>query len=163
MMIVIGASAKTKKEVVAYFSATGTTEAVAKQLAKTANADIYAITPAKAYTAADLDWHNKQSRSSVEMANPKSRPALKSKKSLALYDVVYLGFPIWWGVAPRIINTFVEQANLKGKTVVVVITSGGSTVDKAVNELKASYPAVKWQNGYSLNNASKAELKKVVR
>lgn len=163
MLLVLGVSAQKKKAIVAYFSATGTTEAVAKQLAKEAKAEIYAITPAKAYTSADLDWHNKQSRSSVEMANENSRPALKAKKNLAKYDVIYIGFPIWWGVAPRIVNTFIEQANLKGKTVVPFATSGSSTIDKAVSALKASYPNVKWQNGYLLNKPTNADIKKVVK
>ena len=144
-------SAQTKKTVVAYFSATGTTEAVAKQLAKDNKADLYAIEPAEKYTAADLDWHDKKSRSSVEMNDKNARPALKSKKSLAEYEVIYIGYPIWWGVAPRIINTFIEQAELDGKTVIPFATSGGSGVEKSVTELKASYPNVKWQKGMLKN------------
>ena len=144
-------SAQTKKTVVAYFSATGTTEAVAKQLAKDNKADLYAIEPAEKYTAADLDWHDKKSRSSVEMNEKNARPALKSKKSLAEYEVIYIGYPIWWGVAPRIINTFIEQAELDGKTVIPFATSGGSGVEKSVTELKASYPNAKWQKGLLKN------------
>ena len=151
MLLVLGVSAQKKKVIVAYFSATGTTETVAKQLAKEGRAELYAISPVKAYTSGDLDWHNKQSRSSVEMANEKSRPALKGKKDLSKYDVIYIGFPIWWGVAPRIINTFIEQANLKGKTVIPFATSGSSTIDKAVTALKTSYPNVKWQKGMLKN------------
>lgn len=146
-MAVLGLSAQTKKAVVAYFSATGTTEAVAKQLAKEKNAVLYAIEPAKKYTAADLDWRDKQSRSSVEMNDKKARPTLKSKKSLAEYDVIYLGYPIWWDKAPRIINTFIEQAELDGKTVIPFATSGGSGIENSVLELKAIYPKVKWQKG----------------
>ena len=140
-------SAQTKKTVVAYFSATGTTETVAKQLAKDNKADLYAIEPAEKYSAADLDWHDKKSRSSVEMNDKNARPAVKSKKSLAEYEVIYIGYPIWWGVAPRIINTFIEQAELDGKTVIPFATSGGSGVEKSVTELKATYPNVKWQKG----------------
>lgn len=151
IMTTLGLSAQTKKTVVAYFSATGTTEAVAKQLAKEKKAALYAIEPAKKYTAADLDWRDRQSRSSVEMNNKNARPALKSKKSLAEYDVIYLGYPIWWGVAPRIINTFIEQAKLEGKTVIPFATSGGSGVEKSVSELKAAYPNVKWQKGMLKN------------
>ena len=162
VLITLGASAQ-KKAIVAYFSATGTTKAVAKQLAQEAKAELYEITPAKAYTSTELDWHNKKSRSSIEMADPKSRPAMKGKKSLASYDVIYLGFPIWWGVAPRIINTFIEQANLTGKTVVPFVTSGSSPVDKAEADLKATYPNIKWQKGHRLNNATKAQLKKIVK
>ncbi len=150
-MTTLGLSAQTKKTVVAYFSATGTTEAVAKQLAKELKADLYAIEPAEKYTAADLDWHDKKSRSSVEMNDKKARPALKSKKSLAEYDVIYIGYPIWWGVAPRIINTFIEQAELDGKTVFPFATSGSSGVEKSVTEFKADYPNVKWQKGMLKN------------
>ena len=163
MLLVLGVSAQKKKAIVAYFSVTGTTEAVAKQLAKEEKAELYAITPAKAYTSTDLDWHNKQSRSSVEMANEKSRPALKGKKDLSKYNVIYIGFPIWWGVAPRIVNTFIEQANLKGKTVIPFATSGSSTIDKAVSALKASYTNVKWQKGFLLNKPTNADIKKIVK
>lgn len=144
-------SAQTKKTVVTYFSATGTTETVAKQLAKDNKADLYAIEPAEKYTAADLDWHDKKSRSSVEMNDKNARPALKSKKSLAKYDVIYIGYPIWWGVAPRIINTFIEQAELDGKTVIPFATSGGSGIEKSVSEFKTAYPKVKWQKGMLKN------------
>ncbi|MCQ2259721.1 MAG: flavodoxin [Bacteroidaceae bacterium] len=150
-MTVLGLSAQTKKTVVTYFSATGTTEAVAKQLAKGNKADLYAIEPAEKYTAADLDWHDKKSRSSVEMNDKNARPALKSKKSLAKYDVIYIGYPIWWGVAPRIINTFIEQAELDGKTVIPFATSGGSGIEKSVSEFRTAYPNVKWQKGMLKN------------
>lgn len=150
-MTALSLSAQTKKVVVAYFSATGTTEAVAKQLAKEQKADLYAIEPAEKYTAADLNWHDKKSRSSVEMNDKKARPALKSKKSLAGYDVIYLGYPIWWGVAPRIINTFIEQADLEGKTVIPFATSGSSGIEQSVSELKTTYPSVKWQKGMLKN------------
>lgn len=150
-MTALNLSAQTTKTIVAYFSASGITAAAAKDLAKEKNADLYAIEPAQEYTAADLDWRNKQSRSSVEMNDPKSRPALKSQKSLADYDVIYLGYPIWWGMAPRIINTFIEQAELNGKTVIPFATSGGSGVEPSVSALKASYPNVKWQKGILMN------------
>ena len=150
-MTALNLSAQTTKTIVAYFSASGVTAAAAKELAKEKNADLYAIEPAQKYTSADLDWRNKQSRSSVEMNDPKSRPALKSQKSLADYDVIYLGYPIWWGVAPRIINTFIEQAELDGKTVIPFATSGGSGVEPSVSALKASYPKVKWQKGILMN------------
>ena len=150
-MTVLGLSAQTKKAVVAYFSVTGTTEAVAKQLAKEKKAVLYAIEPAEEYTAADLDWRDKQSRSSVEMNDKNARPALKSKASLAEYDVIYLGYPIWWGVAPRIINTFIEQAKLDGNTVIPFATSGGSGIEQSVSMLKATYPKVRWQKGMLKN------------
>ena len=150
-MTALNLSAQTTKTIVAYFSASGVTEAAAKALAKEKNADLYSIEPAQKYTSADLNWRNKQSRSSVEMNDSKSRPALKSQKSLADYDVIYLGYPIWWGVAPRIINTFIEQAELDGKTVIPFATSGGSGVEPSVSALKASYPKVKWQKGILMN------------
>lgn len=150
-MTALNLSAQTTKTVVAYFSASGVTATAAKELAKEKNADLYSIEPAQKYTAADLDWRNKQSRSSVEMNDPKSRPALKSQKSLADYDVIYLGYPIWWGVAPHIINTFIEQAELDGKTVIPFATSGGSGVEASVSALKTSYPKVKWQKGILMN------------
>ncbi|MCQ2300559.1 MAG: flavodoxin [Bacteroidales bacterium] len=150
-MTALNLSAQTTKTIVAYFSASGVTATAAKELAKEKHAELYSIEPAQKYTAADLDWRNKQSRSSVEMNDPKSRPALKSQKSLADYDVIYLGYPIWWGVAPRIINTFIEQAELDGKTVIPFATSGGSGVEPSVSALKASYPKVKWQKGILMN------------
>ena len=150
-MTIVIMSAQTKKTVVTYFSATGTTEAVAKQLAIDNKADLYAIEPAEKYTAADLNWHDKKSRSSVEMNDKNARPALKSKKSLVKYDVIYIGYPIWWGVAPRIINTFIEQAELEGKTVIPFATSGGSGIEKSVSEFKTAYPNVKWQKGMLKN------------
>lgn len=151
IMATLDSSAKTKKTVVAYFSATGTTEAVAKQLAKQHNAELYAIEPAVKYTAADLDWRDRKSRSSVEMISKATRPALKEGKSLAEFDVIYLGYPIWWSVAPRIINTFIEQAHMEGKTVIPFATSGSSTIEQSVEELKATYPNIKWQPGMLKN------------
>lgn len=146
-----GAAAQSQKTVVAYFSATGTTKAVAEKLAKENKADLYRIEPKDVYTEADLDWRDKQSRSSLEMKDKKSRPELKKSKSLAAYDVIYIGYPIWWNLAPRVINTFIEQASLEGKTVIPFATSGGSTIDNSVKVLKSTYPAVKWQDGLLLN------------
>lgn len=133
------------KTLVAYFSATGTTAHAAQQIAKETGGELYEITPAQPYTAADLDWNDKQSRSSVEMNDPKSRPALKAKKAdIGSYDTVYLGYPIWWGVAPRIINTFIESHDLRGKRVLPFATSGGSGIERSVEELKAAYPDIVW-------------------
>lgn len=147
----LGAGAKTQKTVVAYFSATGTTKAVAEKLAKEYKADLFRIEPKDAYTDADLDWRDKQSRSSLEMKDKKSRPELKKSKSLASYDVIYIGYPIWWNLAPRVINTFIEQASLEGKTVIPFATSGGSTIENSVKVLNSTYPAVNWQAGMLLN------------
>lgn len=118
-----------KHILVAYFSATGTTARAAEKLANVTGGELYAITPAESYTSADLDWHDKQSRSSVEMNDPKSRPAIKGKKeNIADYDVIFIGYPIWWDLAPRVIDTFIESYDLKGKTVIPFATSGGSTL-----------------------------------
>ncbi len=147
----------------AYFSATGTTKEAATQLAKAANADLYEIVPEKPYTSADLDWNDDNSRSSVEMKNPKSRPAIKGKvENLWQYDTVYVGFPIWWYTAPTIINTFVESNDLKGKTVITFATSGGSTVTKATKDLKAAYPGINWKEGSLLNGRTLQEAKALV-
>ena len=148
-----------KKVLVVYFSATGTTRQVAKQIAKTADADICEITPAKPYTNADLDWTNKQSRSSVEMNNPKARPELKALSvDVSKYDYIFLGYPIWWDLAPRTVNTFIETANLTGKTVIPFATSGSSTIANSVAVLKKSYPKIKWQTGKLLNHVSEKEI-----
>ena len=130
------------KTLVAYFSASGTTAKVAEMLAKAANADIYEIKPAVPYTRADLDWMNKKSRSSVEMSDKSSRPKLADKSAdIAGYDTVLLGFPIWWYVAPTIINTFLESYDFSGKKIVLFATSGGSGFGKTVEGLKGSVSA----------------------
>ena len=130
------------KTLVAYFSASGTTAKVAEALAKAANADIYEIKPAVSYTRADLDWMNKKSRSSVEMSDKSSRPELADKSAdIANYDTILLGFPIWWYVAPTIINTFLESYDFSGKKIVLFATSGGSGFGKTVEGLKGSASA----------------------
>ena len=164
MLITLGISAQQKKALVAYFSATGTTKAVAQQIASAAKADIYAISPAKAYTAADLDWHNKQSRSSVEMGNKKSRPQMAGNvKNIGQYTTIYLGFPIWWGVCPRIINTFIEANNLKGKTIIPFATSGSSAISGAIKDLRVTYPSLTIKDGKLLNRATKADIQKFIK
>jgi flavodoxin len=148
-----------KKVLVAYFSATGTTKAVAQQLAKVADADLHEITPEQRYTDADLDWQDKQSRSSVEMKDKKSRPAIKGKlENMDDYEVVFVGFPIWWYTCPTIINTFMEAYDFQGKTVIPFATSGGSTIEKACEDLKATYPDINWKEGKLLNRVSKKDL-----
>ena len=154
---------KEMKTLVAYFSASGVTKGVAQKLAEVAGADLHEITPEKRYTDADLDWHNKQSRSSVEMADKNSRPAITDKlENMADYDVIYVGFPIWWYTAPTIINTFMESYDFKGKTVIPFATSGGSSIDQACKDLKAIYPDVNWKDGKLLNNATATDLQKWV-
>ncbi len=154
---------KEMKTLVAYFSASGVTKGVAQKLAEVAGADLHEITPEKRYTDADLDWHNKQSRSSLEMADKNSRPAITDKlENMADYDVIYVGFPIWWYTAPTIINTFMESYDFKGKTVIPFATSGGSTIEQACKDLKAIYPDVNWKDGKLLNNATATDLQKWV-
>ncbi len=151
------------KTLVTYFSASGTTAKVAEALAKAANADIYEINPAVPYTRADLDWTNKKSRSSVEMSDKSSRPELAGKSAdIANYDTVLLGFPIWWYVAPTIINTFLESYDFSGKKIVLFATSGGSGFGKTVEGLKGSVSAgVQIIEGKILNGKpSESELKK---
>ena len=153
-----------KTTLVAYFSATGTTAEAAKHLAKAADADIYEIVPEKKYTAADLDWHDKQSLSSIEMKDKTSRPAITGKISnLAQYKVIYLGFPIWWYTAPTIINTFIEKNNIQDKTIIVFATSGGSTTDKATKDLQSAYPKNKWKDAGLLNNATLKKAQELVK
>lgn len=129
------------KKLVAYFSASGVTAKVANALAEAVGSTLHEIKPEVPYTAADLDWMNKQSRSSVEMSDKSSRPAIKDKlDDMADYDVIYLGFPIWWYVAPTIINTFLESYDMSGKTIILFATSGGSGFGKTVEALKCSCP-----------------------
>ncbi|WP_165156864.1 flavodoxin [Parabacteroides sp. ZJ-118] len=148
------------KILVAYFSATGTTARAAKKLADVTGGELYAITPAQPYTSADLDWHDEQSRSSVEMNDSKARPALKGRKeNIADYDVVFIGYPIWWNLAPRIINTFIESHDLKGKTVTPFATSGGSTLAESATSLKKTYPALNWKEGRLLNHTDEQSIR----
>ena len=150
-----------KRVLVAYFSATGTTARAAEKLAGITGGECYAITPAQPYTDADLDWHDKRSRSSVEMSDPKSRPALAGKKlDAADYAVIFIGYPIWWDLAPRVINTFIENHDLKGKTIVPFATSGGSGIDHSVKSLKAEYPELNWGEGKLLNNLGEASIRR---
>ena len=127
------------KILIAYFSASGVTERVAKVLADEAKADLYSIRPAEPYTEADLNWQDKNSRSSKEMRDKDFRPALADKHAnIQDYDTVFLGFPIWWYVAPTIINTFLESYDFSGKTIILFATSGGSGFGETVQALKHS-------------------------
>ena len=149
------------KKLIAYFSAGGTTAAVAKNLAKAAGADLYEIRPETPYTSADLNWQNKNSRSSVEMRDKNSRPALADADARIVdYDTVFIGFPIWWYVAPTIINSFLEQYDFTGKKIVLFATSGGSGFGKAVAGLQPSAPGATIVEGAVLNGRpSEAQLK----
>ena len=127
------------RKLVAYFSASGVTAKVAELVADAAGADVYQIQPEVAYTQADLNWMDKNSRSSVEMNNKMIRPAIMNTDAkIENYDVVFIGFPIWWYVAPTIINTFLEKYDFSGKKIILFATSGGSGFGKTVDELKVS-------------------------
>ena len=155
---------KDMKTLVAYFSASGVTRGVAQQLAEVASADLHEIKPEKPYTDADLDWTDKQSRSTLEMKDKNSRPAITDKlTNMPDYEVVYVGFPIWWYTCPTIINTFMEAYDFKGKTVIPFATSGGSGISKACDDLKKAYPEVNWKEGKLLNHASKESLEAWVK
>lgn len=141
------------KALVAYFSATGVTAAVAKNLAEAAGADLYEIRPQVPYTHEDLNWQNKKSRSSVEMSDRSSRPALADKDAaIADYDTIFLGFPMWWYVAPTIVNSFLESYDFFDKTIVLFATSGGSGLGDTAKHLKPSVsPTTKIIEGKVLN------------
>lgn len=149
------------KKLVAYFSASGTTKKVAQRLAEVAQADLFEITPKQPYTSADLNWMDKKSRTSLEMADKTSRPEIVSKSlDTGKYDVIFLGFPIWWYVAPTIINTFLESFDFSGKTIILFATSGGSGFGQTVKFLKPSAPKTTIKEGKLLNgNPSEAQLK----
>ncbi len=146
---------------VAYFSATDTTAKAAKALAKAVGGDLYEIKPAVPYTSADLDWTNKSSRSSLEMKDANSRPALADTNApVARHDVIFLGFPVWWYVAPTILNTFLEAYDFRGKTIVLFATSGSSGLGKSAAGLRPSAPGAKIVDGRMLNGSlNEAELK----
>lgn len=136
------------KKLVAYFSASGVTAKVAEKLSEAIGADLYAIEPEVPYTKADLDWMDKKSRSTIEMNNPASRPAIAGKRdNMNDYDTVFVGFPIWWYVAPTIINTFLESYDLTGKTIIPFATSGGSDMGKTNEKLLPSCKGAKLLNG----------------
>lgn len=150
-----------RKILVAYFSASGVTAEAARRLSKAAGADLYEIKPEIPYSSADLDWMNKKSRSSVEMNDPVCRPAIADKKeSMEQYDIVFVGFPIWWYVAPTIINTFLESYDFSGKTIIPFATSGGSGMGKTNEKLASSCQGAALLEGKLLNGLqSDDELK----
>lgn len=148
------------KKLVAYFSASGVTKSTAETLAKEIGADLFEIEPKETYTKADLDWTNSSSRSTVEMKNKSFRPEMVKKTlDLSEYDTIFVGFPIWWYVAPTIINTFGESYNFSGKTIVPFATSGGSGMGKTTEELIPSFKGAKVVEGKVVNRMSSAELK----
>lgn len=136
------------KTLVAYFSASGITRRAAKEIAETVGADLFEIHPKQPYTASDLDWTDKKSRSTKEMNDPACRPEIEGQVSgMEQYDTVFLGFPIWWYVEPRIIDTFLESYDFSGKTVIPFATSGGSKIDGAQKSLREHCPKAEWKEG----------------
>lgn len=147
------------KKLVAYFSASKVTEKVANKIAEAAGADIYEIKPEIPYTTADLNWMDKKSRSSVEMSDKTIRPAIADKDAnVEAYDEIILGFPIWWYVAPTIVNTFLEKHDFSDKKIILFATSGGSGFGNTIRELKPSAPKSIMKEGKILNNATKQEI-----
>lgn len=147
------------KFLVAYFSATGTTAKAARLLSEPLGADLFEIVPAQPYTKKDLNWLNPKSRSTLEMKNPASRPEIaKLPENIADYAIIFIGFPIWWYVAPTIINTFLEGLDLSGKTIIPFATSGGSGMGKTNERLAPSCPNSKLLDGMLLNRANEKKV-----
>ena len=152
------------KILVAYFSAGGTTRKVAEMIAETAEADLHEIVPKQPYSKADLNWMDKKSRSSVEMSDKKSRPEIiDTDVSINMYDEIILGFPIWWYVAPTIINTFLESFDFTGKRIILFATSGGSGFGNTVRELQLSAPDAVIVEGQVFGRAAKQEIEEWVK
>ena len=152
------------KKLVAYFSASGTTRKVAEMIAETAKADLYEIVPKQPYSKADLNWMDKKSRSSVEMSDKKFRPEITDADAqIDKYDEIILGFPIWWYVAPTIINTFLESYDFTGKKIVLFATSGGSGFGNTVSELKPSAPDAVIVEGKVFNKITNQEIAEWVK
>ena len=135
------------KTLVTYFSASGVTKRVAEKVANALDADIFEIAPETPYTAADLDYMDKTSRSTIEMNDKSFRPPIKETIDVSEYDTILIGFPVWWYTAPSIINTFIESVDLSGKTIKVFCTSGGSGIDKCVKDLASAYPELDFARG----------------
>lgn len=150
------------KILVAVYSAGGVTKAVGKEIARVAGGDFFEITPKELYTSADLNWMDKQSRSSVEMRDPSARPEiLNTVANMEAYDTVIVGFPIWWGIAPRIIETFLESYDFDGKTILPFCTSGGSGVGRSDTELHKNVRGnIKWGKGVKINRPNEKEIQK---
>lgn len=147
------------KKLVVYFSASGTTKRIAEIVAESAGADVCEITPVVPYTQDDLNWMNKKSRSSVEMSNKKLRPEIVDTDiDMSVYDEIILGFPIWWYVAPTIVNTFLEAHDFSGKKIILFATSGGSGFGNTVKELQPSAPDAEIVEGKILNSISKQQI-----
>lgn len=143
------------KTLVAYFSASGVTARVAKEVADAAGVDLYEIRPAQPYSPGDLDWMDKKSRSTLEMNDPACRPAIDGQvNGMDQYDTILIGFPIWWYVEPRIVDTFLDSYDFSGKTLIPFATSGGSGISKAQKSLQEHCPAANWKQGQLLNGSN---------
>lgn len=159
-----GQSAPTRTDssprtLVVYFSATGTTASAARKIAAATDGTLCEIVPEKPYTSADLNWRNERSRSSVEKNDAKARPAIRpAEVRMEEYDVVFLGYPVWWNLAPRIVNSFIEQHDLSGKRIIPFATSGSSSIAGSVAALRRSYPALEWSAGRLLNGMGEAAV-----
>ena len=148
---------------VAYFSATGNTKKVAEDIARVGGFELWRIEAYEPYTEADLDWRNKQSRSSLEMADPNERPTVKACTYIEPYDTIYVGFPIWWGICPRIIQSWIDNNELDGKTLIPFATSGSQGIETAVKFLHETYPQYNWQDGKLLNEYTDESLQEWVK
>ncbi len=152
-----------KKKLVVFFSATGTTKKIAQMIAAASDSDLYEIVPKVLYTKGDLNWMDKKSRSSVEMSDKTIRPEIEDNElDIKAYNEIILGFPIWWYVAPTIVNTFLEKYDFTGKKIILFATSGGSGFGNTVKELQPSAPNAEFVEGKLLNNPDKQEIKKWV-
>ena len=148
------------KKLVCYFSASGTTKKVAQEISNILESDLFEIEPSEKYTSNDLDWTNKESRSSIEMANDNSRPNIKERvTNINDYDTIIIGFPVWWYREPSIIDTFIEENSLDGKEVYIFITSGGSSVDSSLESLRKKYKNINFVAGKRFtSNVVKSEI-----
>ena len=152
-----------KNILVAYFSASGVTERAAKEIAAATGGDLYEIAPAVPYTERDLDWTDKKSRSTVEMQDDANRPAIKGAAAdIGKYDTVFIGFPVWWYVEPRIVDTFLESYDFSGKTLIPFATSGGSGIAGAEERMKELCPKAAWKKGKLVNSGAAAWAKTVI-
>lgn len=146
------------KKLICYFSASGTTKSVAEKIVSVLEGDLFEIVPKRRYTSEDLDWHNDNSRSSLEMKDKSSRPEIENKVSnIDDYNTVIIGFPVWWYTAPTIINTFFEENNFEGKNIYVFVTSGSSPVDDSFNDLKNTYSNLNFVSGKRLTGNESLE------
>lgn len=146
------------KILISYFSASGVTKKIAERISNAIGGDIFEIEPLEKYTKEDLDWMNKESRSSIEMADKNSRPKIVKKvENIEIYDTVVIGFPVWWYTAPTIINTFIEENNLKNKNIYIFVTSGSSSFGGSLRDLKEKYTDLNFKDGIRFTGSESDE------